>query len=96
MHTKFTRIYLCKISIPIEQRPPLEACTVRGSLYPPVLDENGHKKQSVVMITPEGLENIYNPAFDVTSAELITAIVTEKGVAVKKEGEASFDLSGII
>jgi methylthioribose-1-phosphate isomerase len=28
---------------------------------------------------PEGI-NIYNPAFDVTPAELITAIVTEKGV----------------
>ncbi|HYO08982.1 MAG TPA: S-methyl-5-thioribose-1-phosphate isomerase [Tepidisphaeraceae bacterium] len=29
---------------------------------------------------PEGV-NVYNPAFDVTPAELITAIVTEKGVA---------------
>jgi methylthioribose-1-phosphate isomerase len=28
---------------------------------------------------PEGI-NIYNPAFDVTPAELVTAIVTEKGV----------------
>jgi methylthioribose-1-phosphate isomerase len=28
---------------------------------------------------PDGIE-VYNPAFDVTSAELITAIVTEKGV----------------
>ena len=48
------------------------------------------------MITPAGLEGIYNPSFDVTPAELITAIVTEKGVAVKKVGATGFDLSGIV
>ena len=30
-------------------------------------------------IAPEGTE-VYNPAFDVTPAELIAAIVTERGV----------------
>lgn len=48
------------------------------------------------MITPLGLKGIYNPSFDVTPAELITAIVTEKGVAVKKDGESIFDMSGIV
>lgn len=48
------------------------------------------------MVTPEGLEGVYNPSFDVTPAELITAIVTEKGVAVKAEGQTSFDLSKIV
>lgn len=48
------------------------------------------------MVTPEGLDGIYNPSFDVTPAELITAIVTEKGVAVKAEGSRIFDLSGIV
>lgn len=48
------------------------------------------------MITPRGLEGIYNPSFDVTPADLITAIVTEKGVAVRKEGETTFDLSSIV
>ncbi|GAH64832.1 unnamed protein product, partial [marine sediment metagenome] len=33
-------------------------------------------------ITPEGI-NVYNPAFDVTDASLITAIVTEKGIIEK-------------
>jgi len=80
--------------IPIEHRPPIEACLVRGALYP--FDASGPKKQAVVMLTPEGLEGIYNPSFDVTPAELITAIVTEKGVAVKKPGEVSFDLSEIV
>jgi methylthioribose-1-phosphate isomerase len=30
-------------------------------------------------ITPDGVE-LYNPAFDVTPAELVTAIITERGV----------------
>ncbi|KAI0630339.1 eukaryotic translation initiation factor 2B [Trametes polyzona] len=82
--------------IPIEQRPPIEACLVRGALYPTVVDENGTKQQATVMVTPENLDGIYNPSFDVTPASLITAIVTEKGVAVKKEGEDSFDLTPIV
>ncbi len=32
-----------------------------------------------VRIAPEGV-NVYNPAFDVTPNELITAIITEKGI----------------
>jgi len=36
---------------------------------------------------PEGVE-AFNPAFDVTPAELIDAIVTEKGVARAPYGEA--------
>ncbi|KAF5316859.1 hypothetical protein D9611_003862 [Ephemerocybe angulata] len=79
--------------IPIEQRPPLEACLVRGVVYP---SENGKVEQAQVMITPTDLEGIYNPSFDVTPADLITAIVTEKGVAVKKDGEKTFDLTPIV
>lgn len=47
------------------------------------------------MITPLGLEGVYNPSFDVTPAELISAIVTEKGVAVKSEGANVYDLSAL-
>lgn len=54
------------------------------------------KEQATVMVTPEGLEGVYNPSFDVTPAELITAIVTEKGVAVKHEGNNAFDLSKVV
>ncbi|KXN91042.1 Methylthioribose-1-phosphate isomerase [Leucoagaricus sp. SymC.cos] len=78
--------------IPIEHRPPLEACLVRGILYP----NDGKVEQVQVMITPTGLDGIYNPSFDVTPAELITAIVTEKGVAIKAEGAKEFDLSPIV
>ena len=84
------------IRIPIEHRPPLEACLVRGALHPPVLNDQGKKEQAIVMITPSNLDGIYNPSFDVTPAELITAIVTEKGVAVKSEGMTEFDLSEIV
>lgn len=65
---------------------------MRGILYP----NNGQTEQAQVMITPVGLEGIYNPSFDVTPAELITAIVTEKGVAVKAEGAMEFDLSSVV
>ncbi|KAF7376354.1 Methylthioribose-1-phosphate isomerase [Mycena sanguinolenta] len=61
--------------------------------HPPPTEE---AKQAVVMITPAGLKGIYNPSFDVTPAELITAIVTEKGVATRREGELVFDLSGVV
>lgn len=83
-------------SIPIEHRPPLEACLVRGALYPFTTNEAGLKAQATIMVTPEGLESIYNPSFDVTPADLITAIVTEKGVVVKEAGSTSFDLSRVV
>lgn len=52
--------------IPIEQRDPTEVSRL------------GHFAEQAV--TPEGCA-IYNPAFDVTPAELATAIITEAGVA---------------
>ncbi|PFH53819.1 hypothetical protein AMATHDRAFT_1046 [Amanita thiersii Skay4041] len=79
-------------AIPIEHRPAIEACLARGTLYP----SRGKPEQALVMITPPGLDGVYNPSFDVTPAELITAIVTEKGVAVREEGETCFDLKNIV
>ncbi|TDL25896.1 eukaryotic translation initiation factor 2B [Rickenella mellea] len=79
--------------IPIEHRPAIEACLVRGAIYP--IQSHEDAKHAVVMITPPGLEGVYNPSFDVTPAELITAIVTENGVAVKNPGMRGFDLSEI-
>jgi len=52
--------------IPIEQRSPGEVCYLAGRVTEP--------------ICPEGAD-VYNPAFDVTPAELIAAIITEVGVA---------------
>ena len=69
---------------------------MRGALFPAATDENGAKQQATVMVTPEDLDGVYNPSFDVTPASLITAIVTEKGVAVKKAGEEAFDLTPVV
>lgn len=82
--------------IPIEHRPPIEARLVRGALYPPTPDAHGKHPQATVMVTPLEMkpEGVYNPSFDVTPAELITAIVTEKGVAVK--GGGAFDLNTVL
>ncbi|KAJ7838697.1 Methylthioribose-1-phosphate isomerase [Mycena leptocephala] len=46
--------------IPIEHRPPLEACLVRGAIYPPSADD-GESKQAVVMITPARPERDLQP-----------------------------------
>jgi methylthioribose-1-phosphate isomerase len=52
--------------IPIEQRDPKEVAELGNWARCPVVPEEA---------------NIYNPAFDVTPAELVTAIITEAGVA---------------
>lgn len=69
---------------------------MRGALYPQAMNSSGEKEQAVVMITPTDLQGIYNPSFDVTPAELITAIVTENGVAVREVGESVFDLKSVV
>ncbi|WRT70356.1 methylthioribose-1-phosphate isomerase [Kwoniella shivajii] len=81
--------------IHIEHRPSVEATQVRGLNV-----ETG--KLSVVRITPEGVgqgdkpwQRVYNPSFDVTPAELISCVVTEKGVAERKQGEKSIDVSSV-
>ncbi|XP_037429682.1 methylthioribose-1-phosphate isomerase-like [Triticum dicoccoides] len=40
--------------------------------------------------------SVWNPAFDVTPASLITAIITEKGVITKSDPNGSFDIKGFI
>ncbi|BEI88108.1 uncharacterized protein CcaverHIS019_0108260 [Cutaneotrichosporon cavernicola] len=81
--------------IHIEQRPPVEATLVRGKNL-----ETG--ELSVVRITPEGVgaddnewNQVYNPSFDVTPADLISAVVTEKGVAERSEGATSIDVASV-
>ena len=44
-------------------------------------------------IAPDGV-NVYNPAFDVTPAELITAIITEKGVIENPSSDSVAKLMG--
>lgn len=91
--------------IEIEQRPSWEACTVRGRVVDPAKiakgemvapAKEGEKVQvETVLVTPPGT-NAWNPAFDVTPAMLIEGIVTEVGVAEKKEGEGEYDLRAFV
>jgi methylthioribose-1-phosphate isomerase len=72
----------------IEERPGKEVSFIRGPRYDGVtLDRN---VVDTVAIAAEGID-IWNPAFDVTPAELIDGIITEIGVA-EKDGEGRFNL----
>ena len=64
--------------IPIEERPEDEVRIVRG------LDADGRFAE--VTIAPPTTP-VANPAFDVTPAEYVTAIITEKGIARATEKE---------
>lgn len=46
-------------------------------------------------VAPSGI-SVWNPAFDVTPANLITAIITEKGVITKKDASTTFDIKGFV
>ena len=64
--------------IPIEERADDEVRFVRG------LDAQGRYAQ--VNLAPEGTP-VVNPAFDVTPHDLVTAIITEQGIARASERE---------
>ena len=46
------------------------------------------------VIAPSGVKT-YNPAFDVTPASLVSAIITEEGIILPKEEDGRYDLRGI-
>jgi methylthioribose-1-phosphate isomerase len=80
-------------SIKIEERPPHEMITIRG----PVVSEGSEFNLDdirIVSIAAEGI-GVWNAGFDVTPASLITAIITEKGVIAKEDGQTEYDLSKI-
>src|SRR5690606_35482330 len=58
-------------SIPIEERAAREVTHVAGAL------DDGSRAS--VRIVPEGCA-VANPAFDVTPARLVTALITERGI----------------
>jgi len=86
-------------SIKIEERAPHELTTVRGPVVSTTLDI--HKNHVIdknnvrtVSIAADGID-VWNAAFDVTPASLITGIVTERGVILKQDGQNEYDLSKI-
>ncbi|KAI9184077.1 S-methyl-5-thioribose-1-phosphate isomerase [Blastocladiella emersonii ATCC 22665] len=77
-------------AIPIEERPANELTRVTGALVgePTV-------KLATVQVAPVGMD-VWNPGFDVTPADLIDAIVTERGVITKAAGATAFDVPGFL
>ena len=82
--------------IVIEQRPPEEMLSVKGP-------RNMGFKDGVQAVDTENVESVsiaalgtqpWNPSFDVTPAELIDGIVTEKGV-MEKDAAGCFNLQSI-
>ncbi|MGD0552831.1 MAG: S-methyl-5-thioribose-1-phosphate isomerase [Sedimentisphaerales bacterium] len=70
--------------IPIEQRSADEIRFI-GGVSPSTWFDSAHHRSlrtGTKKIVPDGVD-IYNPAFDVTPAENITAIITERGVIEK-------------
>lgn len=67
--------------IVIEERSPKELLNSEGGLG----------KQ----VAASGI-SVWNPAFDVTPANLITAIITEKGVITKSDPDGTFDIEDFI
>lgn len=77
--------------IVIEERPGREVTLVKGPRHDGVsLDLS---VVEVVSIAAKGI-GVWNPAFDVTPAELIDGIITEVGV-VEKDSEGVFHLDAI-
>lgn len=82
--------------IVIEERPSTEVTRTKG---PPIRRENNGEVQFATdrieeISTAAENTNAWNPAFDVTPAELIDAIVTEVGVAEKNQ-DGMFDLGAL-
>ncbi|KJZ80065.1 Methylthioribose-1-phosphate isomerase [Hirsutella minnesotensis 3608] len=79
--------------IRIEERKPEELTQVAGAVVQP--GGNVDKNIKVRVATADQTIGVWNPAFDVTPAELIDVIVTEKGV-VEKGPSGSFDFSQLM
>ncbi|RHZ46572.1 hypothetical protein Glove_613g6 [Diversispora epigaea] len=72
----------------IEERSEDELVLVNGA----IINENDNIIMEKVRVPPKGVK-AWNPSFDITPAELITAIISEKGVFEKKLGMKEFDLT---
>ncbi|KAL2201666.1 Methylthioribose-1-phosphate isomerase [Sarocladium strictum] len=78
--------------IKIEERKREELTQITGA----VIKADGTVDDSKVRIaTAEQRINVWNPAFDVTPAELIDAVVTERGT-VEKGVDGNFDFSQVM
>jgi methylthioribose-1-phosphate isomerase len=79
--------------IKIEERRKEELTQITGAVIRP--DGSVDESSKVRVATADQRVGVWNPAFDVTPAELIDAVVTEKG-PVEKDPDGSFDFSNIM
>ncbi|KAI7862540.1 S-methyl-5-thioribose-1-phosphate isomerase [Spinellus fusiger] len=70
--------------IEIEQRPSEELVTTSGLVV-------GGDATATIRTAAQNI-GVWNPSFDVTPSHLISAIVTERGVVVKEEGQTEFNM----
>lgn len=77
--------------IVVEERQGREVTLIQGPRFNGIDVERGTRE--TISIAAQGIE-VWNPAFDVTPAHLIDAIITEVGVAEKDEN-GNFDLEKI-
>jgi methylthioribose-1-phosphate isomerase len=77
--------------ITIEYRPDRELTLVKGPLFEDAVVFGTSK---AVSMAPEGVQ-VWNPAFDVTPASLIDAIVTEVGVIERDAATGVFDMKSL-
>ena len=86
-------------AIRIEERPAMEMTSIGGPKVRQGLKGNVEVDADApaerVSIAAAAIE-VWNPAFDVTPAALVDAIVTEKGVIEKAAGEDVFDIRGFL
>jgi methylthioribose-1-phosphate isomerase len=79
--------------IVIEERAGEEVTRIKG----PKLDTHGRARidedTEIISIAAEGID-VWNPAFDITPAELIDGVVTEVGV-IEKDKNGKFDFRSI-
>jgi methylthioribose-1-phosphate isomerase len=77
--------------ITIEYRPDEELTLVKGPLY----ENNVVAGTSKAVSTAPKAVQVWNPAFDVTPAELIDAIVTEVGVIERDPATGAFEMNSL-
>ncbi|KAI0482697.1 methylthioribose-1-phosphate isomerase [Xylariaceae sp. FL0804] len=80
--------------IRIEERRPEELTQTSGAVVGP--DGRVDTARTERVATAHQGIAVWNPAFDVTPAELIDAIVTERGVVVKGAASGEFDFQSVI
>lgn len=82
--------------IVIEERPAHEVLVVTGlqAWMLPDIRVDADREVTVAPGVTSGV-GVYNPGFDVTPKDLIDAIVTEKGVALKGGESNEFDLASL-